>query len=229
MGERVAAALVSWRPVSEQLIVARFISTHEKTTVIEVCAPTEDTDDMDKNAFYDELQMVLDEVHRHDIVILMCDFNAEIGPDRNGFEQMIGPHGSAANTNDNGLRLTSFCAANNLCVGNSYFHHKQIHKKTWKSPGGLTANEIDYICISRRWRSATADVVTRRGADVGSDHYLVMAKLQLRLKRTRQDACRVRPFDVAKLKDCDFRNRYNAEIRNRFAILNHRGSRVRVQ
>lgn len=47
----------------------------------------------------------------------------------------------------------------------------------------------------------------------------ILAKIQLRLKRTRQDARRVRPFDVAKLKDCDFCDRYNVEIRNRFVIL----------
>lgn len=82
----------------------------------------------------------------------------------------------------------------------------------WRSPDGQTTNEIDYVCILRRWRSATADVVTRHGADVGSDHYLIMAKIQLRLKRTRQDACRMRPFNIAKLKDCDLCDQYSVEI-----------------
>lgn len=60
--ERAAAALASWRPGSERLIVARFISAHAKTTVIIVYAPTEDADDVYKDAFYDERQTVLDEV-----------------------------------------------------------------------------------------------------------------------------------------------------------------------
>lgn len=60
--EQAAATLANWRPGSERLIVARFISAHAKTTVIQVYAPTEDADDVDKDAFYDELQTVLDEV-----------------------------------------------------------------------------------------------------------------------------------------------------------------------
>lgn len=46
--------------------------------MIQVYAPTEDADDVDKDAFYDELQTVLDEVTSF---ILMGAFNTQIGPD----------------------------------------------------------------------------------------------------------------------------------------------------
>ncbi|KAK1791378.1 hypothetical protein P4O66_013384 [Electrophorus voltai] len=86
--------------------------------------------------------------------------------------------GATDQTNDNGERLLSFSNMNNFCIGNTYFRHKNIHKKTWRSPDGATYNEIDFICISRRWRSALLDVRAYRGADVGSDHYLVRSSIR---------------------------------------------------
>ena len=73
-----------------------------------------------------------------------------------------------------------FCNANGICVGNTYFKHKLIHKKTWESPNGDVKNEIGYICINQRLRSALRDVRVYRGADVGSDHQLVIANLKIK-------------------------------------------------
>jgi len=51
----------------------------------------------------------------------------------------------------------------NLNIGNTVFAHKRKHKTTWTSPDGFTKNEIDYICISTRWRSSPQDVRAYRG------------------------------------------------------------------
>ena len=107
--------------------------------------------------------------------------NAQISRNRDGFEQMIGPFGSASHTNNSGERLILFCSINGLCIGNSYFRHKMIHKYTWRSPDGHTENEIDYFCISQRRRSALQDVRSYRGTDVDSDHQLIRASLKLKL------------------------------------------------
>ena len=44
-------------------------------------------------------------------------------------------------------------------------------------------NEIDYMCIYNRWRSSLQDGWAYRGADVGSDHNLVIGKIHLKLKK----------------------------------------------
>ena len=108
----------------------------------------------------------------------MGDMNAKLDKNRVGFEEIVGPHGSSNVTNDNGDRLTFVCKMNNLCTGNTFYPHKNIHKKTWRSPDGLTVNEIDYICINKRWRTSLQNVRVYRGADIGSDHYPVNRKIQ---------------------------------------------------
>ena len=59
----------------------------------------------------------------------------------------------------------------------------------------------------------------RRGADVGSDHVLTIAKVKLKLRRVAKKDQRAPPLDVRKLKDPNVRRTYQTEIRNRFAVL----------
>ena len=119
---------------------------------MQVYAPTETSPAEEKDTFYEQLQTTLDDVSSYDVKLLLGDFNAKIGLDRSGSETVIGPHGSAQSTNDNGERMIMMCSANSLYVGSTLFKHKRIHKMTWTSPDGNTQNEIDYVCINRRWR-----------------------------------------------------------------------------
>ena len=80
--------------------------------------------------------------------------------------------------NDNGERFADFCSLNDLVFGGTIFPHKGIHKATWVSPDGGTENQIDQICISRKFRRSLQDVRLFRGTDIGSDHHLVIAAFQ---------------------------------------------------
>ena len=75
-------------------------------------------------------------------------------------------------------------AFNSIVIGGSTFPHKRKHKITWVSLDHSTENQIDHICISMRLRRSQRDVRVYRGADVASDHYLVVAKLRLKLSIT---------------------------------------------
>ena len=88
---------------------------------------------------------------------------------------------------------------------------RQIY--TWTSPDGQHQNQTDYILCSQRWKSSTQSAKTRPGADCGSDHELLIAKLRLKLKKVgkttkpfRYDLNQI-PYD------------YTVEVRNRFKGL----------
>ena len=114
---------------------------------------------------------------RSNILLLMGDLNAQNSSSRQGLEHVIVPFGSATTTYDNRECLLMLCFINGLCVVNTYFPYKRVHRKT--------ETEIDYICISKVWRSSLSDVKACRGADVGSDHHLVRGKIKLKLKYMR--------------------------------------------
>ena len=50
----------------------------------------------------------------------------------------------------------------------AFSHTKNIHKTTWVSPDHLTENQIDHICIGKRFRRLLENVRVERGADVAS-------------------------------------------------------------
>ena len=90
---KVARALMEWNPVNERIITARFYSRFIKTTVIQVYAPTNDYTDEDKDAFYEQLQATWNKAPKHDVKIVMGDFNAKVDESNQGHEEHMGTHG----------------------------------------------------------------------------------------------------------------------------------------
>ena len=152
-----------------RIIYARFFSRYVKLSIIQVYAPTNEANDEDKDNFYEQLQTVVDSVHKHDILLVMGDFKAKVGEHNEGYENIIGSHG-VGEINDNGERLVDFCGLNNLVVKGTIFPHKLIHKQTWTSSGGKTKNQIDHVLVSRQHRTSVMDTRAMRGADIASDH-----------------------------------------------------------
>ena len=154
---------------------------------------------INKDDFYGLLQQVTAGFSKKDILIISGDLNAKVGSDNRGHERVMGKHGLGVD-NDNGERLIDFCAANDLVIGGTLFPHKNIHKGTWVSPDDRTVNQIDHICISGRFRSSLQDVHVARAAEIGSDHYLVIGKLRLKLKTFSEKRVTRKKYDVTALK-----------------------------
>ena len=130
----------------------------------------------------------------------------------------MGTHG-LGQMNENGERFAELCALNQLVIGGSIFPHKCIHKATWRSPNHVTENQIDHICISRKFRRSWQDVRVMRGADVSSDHHLLMTTVKLRLKRfTTANSTRTK-YNVGLLRDKDTQAAFQISLSNRFQPL----------
>ncbi|KAL4092477.1 hypothetical protein QTP88_026978 [Uroleucon formosanum] len=63
---------------------------------------------------------------------------------------------------------------------------KFTHNRAHTSPNGEYKNQIDYCLISSRWKSNIENIKTRPGADCGSDHQLLVAKLRIHLKKCKK-------------------------------------------
>ena len=87
-------------------------------------------------------------------------------------------------SNNNGQRLVEFATLKEMVIGGTLFSHKDIHKGTWKAPNGLITNQIDHIIIDKSHKTSLIDVRVCRGANIDSDHYMIMARLRKKYQNT---------------------------------------------
>ena len=106
-----------------------------------------------------------------------------------------------------------------VVIGSTLFKHPDIYKLTWVSPNGCAINQIDHVMINGTWRRSLLDVVVQRGADINSDHYLIVASLRLKLRSARKkDSGPTRP-DVSRLRDPECRSNSISALKNRVNAL----------
>jgi len=191
--------VLGFRHVSERLITIRIKAKLRNISLICVHAPTEDKDDDTKDNFYDLLERTYDQCPMYDTKLVLGDFNAKSGKE-DVFTQIIGHHSLHDTTSDNGHRLLDFVEGRNLVVASTRFPHLNIHKGTWTSSGQTYVNQIDHIAIDARHASDILDVRTFRGANIDSDHFLVAAKVRMRITRQFRNRITTKTFDVAKLQ-----------------------------
>lgn len=168
--------------------------------------------------FYYELQNVINKEISKDITIVMGDFNAKIGSDNTGYEEVMGKHG-LGQMNENGEWFADLFALNQLVIGGSVFPHKDIHKATWVSLDHVTENQIDNFCISKKFRRSLQNVWVKRGADIASEHHLVLATLKMRLKHYATPAGSRMRYNVDLLRDASMMKQFWKNVSNRYQVL----------
>ena len=191
--------------ISSRLARVRLRAKWFKVTLIVAHAPTEVSDDDTKDDWYSALEETLNKVPRHDALVILGDMNAKVGREVDAFGGTIGSHSLHEESNDNGLRLTSLATQHGLVIGGTLFPHKAKHKGTWISPDGMTTNQIDHILVRKKFRTSLYDVRAYRGAECDSDHYLVIAKIRIKLNTQKNKATISKRIDTSKLRSVGFR------------------------
>ena len=181
---KVRHLIIGFTPVSERISCLWFKSKFFNCSLINIHAPTEEKSEEEKDAFYTILERTYDSCPGHDVKIVLGDANAQIGKEEI-YKHIIGSHSLHNQSNENGLRLIDFAESRGMIIGSTSFPLKEMHKGTWKHPDGQTVNQIDHVLIDRRHKSMLTDSRTFRGANVDSDHYLVIANIRTKLTNAR--------------------------------------------
>ena len=141
-------------------------------------APTEaDGTEQQKLLFYSSLNKALVKTQKKQKLIVVGDFNAttSVSGKRCFFDgKKIVVDNSC---NDNGNRLKLFCRTHELCISNTFFKHRMIHRYTWYSNDGRTRKIIDYILTEPFVQKYMTDCRVYRGADIETDHRLLRASM----------------------------------------------------
>ena len=178
--------------------------------VIHVYAPNSHAKEAEVEQLYEDLQDLLGLTPPKDVLFIIEDWNAKVGSQE--LPEVTGRFGLRVQ-NEAGQRLTEFCEENALAIANTLFQQHKRRLYTWTSLDGQYQNQIDYSLCSQRWRSSIQSAKARPGADCGSGHELLIAKLRLKLKKVHK-ATRPFGYDLNQIP-----YDYTVEVKSRFKGL----------
>ena len=106
-------------------------------------------------------------------------------------------------SNDRGFCLLEFASNHKLTLANTLFPHKMPRRKIWHALNGEMYNQTNYILACQKFKSRInkAQMSTFPGADIGSDHDMVLMILKLKLKKDQKKNNPCIRYDVKELKD----------------------------
>ena len=218
---RTANAIKGYWAISERILMVKFCSKNVDTNIIQVYAPTTDSNDEEIETFYNEIEQVIKQCKSQDNTVIQGDFNAKVGQGR--YDDIAGPHGLGCR-NARGDTLIEWAKINNFMISNTWFKQPERRLWTWKSPDNNTKNQIDYILVRKRFRNSLISCKTYPGADCNSDHNPVVAKIRLKLKKITKSNREPR-LDIELLrKNVELREMYSLEVRNKYAVLEEQQS-----
>ena len=118
----------------------------------------------------------------HYLIIFFLRFQCKSIGAENKNKREMGKHG-LGEKNNNGEKLLQLYSKYDLVITGKLFQHRNIHKATWVSPDKKTKNQIDHMMINGKYKGSIIDTKVYRGADIGSDHYMVISKRKLKLQK----------------------------------------------
>lgn len=109
--------------------------------------------------------MLTTNLPNYDLRIILGDANAKIGKE-DMWKIVADKHSLHEVTNDNGVRLLSFCEIAKPNVASTVSSQKHVHKGTWVAPNGVVKNQMDHFLVDQKRKSSILDVPSLRILEV---------------------------------------------------------------
>ena len=119
------------------MISVRFQGKPFNIMVLQVYAPTSNTEEAEAERFYEDLQGLLELTRQKDILFIIKNWNAKVGSQET--PGVTGTFGLGI-WNEAGQRLIEFCQENALLIANTLFQQHKGRLYTWTSPDGQHQN-----------------------------------------------------------------------------------------
>ena len=126
VNKRVQNAVLGCNLKNDQMISVHFQGKPFSITVIQVYAPTSNTEEAEVEWLYEDLQDLLELISTKDVLFIIGDWNAKVGSQET--PGVTGKFGLGIR-NEAGQRLTEFCQENALVIASTLFqqHEKTLH------------------------------------------------------------------------------------------------------
>ena len=133
VNKRVQNAVLGCNLKNDRVISVHFQGKPFNITVIQVYAPTSNTEEVEVERFYEDLQDLLELTPPKDVLFIIGDWNAKVGCQET--PGVTGKFGLGI-WNETGQRLIAFCQENALVIENTLFQQHKRRLYTGTLPDG---------------------------------------------------------------------------------------------
>lgn len=172
-----AKKLKEFQGINDRIAKIKFEISKQKTlTIFQVYAPTSTSQNSVNEDFLEIITKNLERTKRNkkNQIILMGDFNSQVGERNKGEEGIMGPY-TYGIRNERGARLIDFCSENNLKIANTRFKQRRGRRWTWIATNQKYKTLIDYILIP-----STSNLIKKFNVlnfSFHSDHRLIYCEI----------------------------------------------------
>ena len=133
VNKRVQNAVLGCNLKNDRMISVRVQGKPFNIMVIQVYAPTSNTEEAEVERFYEDLQDLLELTPKKDVLFIIEDWNAKVGSQET--PGVTGKFGLGVQ-NEAGQKLIELCQENALVIANTLFQQHKRRLYTWTSPDG---------------------------------------------------------------------------------------------
>ena len=133
VNKRIRNAVLGCNLKNDRMISVRFQSKPFNIMVIPVYAQSSNTEEVEVEQFYGDLQDLLELTPKKDVFFIIGDWNAKVGSQK--IPGVTGEFGLVVQ-NEARQRLIDFCQENALVITNTLFQQHKRRLYTWTSPDG---------------------------------------------------------------------------------------------
>lgn len=177
----VSNKITEFKPISDRIAVMKIkLDEIRVTNIIQTYAPTAAAEEKESDNFYETLIGTMQELRqeKNNSIIVMGDFNSQIGPGRPEEQPTVGKYGYGKR-NSRGWKLVRFCQAEELIIANTTFKKRKGKLWTWIAPNLDFKSQIDFILINKNYKITDCSVAN---FDYHSDHRLLTCTLECKQK-----------------------------------------------
>ena len=178
MKNSVAKSMMGFWAISDRVIMMKLEAKPFNINVMHVYAPTQGHGGEKMKKVYKEIQKGIKYSKSDKVICIMGDLNAKVADER--YQNIVVMHG-LGRRNESGEQIIPFCQENKLIIANTWFQQPVRKLYTWKIPGDISRNQIDYTMFNERFRNCIKQANIYPGVEINSDHNPVLVKINMKL------------------------------------------------